>query len=221
MSFSSAASGRISRARLQQRERRAEPLAQLLRAAPTARAETACRTAGRSSRCCRSRRTSRSRLTANSLSERLARDVQAGQVEAFGRGHVADRRLHGVGLAAAAVENPLDHAQVLAVARPEELAVLIGAEPVDVEDLGRVGHPPAHVQPVLEVVAHVVAAEGQHGHRVAADFAELAELGGRALRGHRRADEHAVLPVERLVDQRRQVAPRRPPKMIAEIGTPW
>ena len=47
-------------------------------------------------------------------------DVQAGQVEAFGRGHVADGRAHGVGLAAAAVEDPLDHAEVLAVARPEE-----------------------------------------------------------------------------------------------------
>ena len=67
--------------------------------------------------------------------------------------------------------------------------------------------PLAHVQPVLEVVAHVVAAEGQHGHRVAADFAELAELGGGPLRGHRGPDEHAVLPVERLVDQRGQVGP--------------
>ena len=139
------------------------------------------------------------------LAERFLRKIEAGQVEAFGRGHVADRRFHGVGLAAAAVENPLDHPQVLAVAGPEEIAVLVGAEPIDVEDLGRIGHAAAHVQPVLEVVAHVVAAERQHRHRIVPHLADLADLRGGALRGHRRPDEHAVLPVERLVHQRRQM----------------
>ncbi len=127
----------------------------------------------------------------------------------------------GVGLAAAAVENPLDDPQVLAVAGPEELALLVAAEPVDVEDLGRAVHPLAHGQPVLEVVAHVVAAEGQHGHRVAADLALLAELGGGPLRGHRGPDEDAVLPVERLVDQRGAGAPGGRRRSSAEIGTPW
>ena len=30
-----------------------------------------------------------------------------------------------------------------------------------------------HSQPVAEIIAHVVAAEGQHGHGVAANLAEL------------------------------------------------
>src|SRR3712207_7661165 len=47
-----------------------------------------------------------------------------------------------------------------------------------------------------------VAAERQHRERVEAQRADLAE-GRRGLLGaHRRAEEHAVLPVERLADER-------------------
>ena len=102
------------------------------------------------------------------LVERFRSNVQSGQVETFPRGHIADGRFHRVGLAAATVQDPLDDPQVLAVARPEKLAILVGPEPVHVEDLGRTGHSFPKVQPVLEVVGHVVAAERQHGHWVAA-----------------------------------------------------
>ena len=74
-----------------------------------------------------------------------------------------------------ALEDPLEHAAVLAVAGPEELAVGVLAEPVDVEDLRqlrRVGRL-ADRQPVREVVAHVVAAERQHRERVAAQRRRL------------------------------------------------
>jgi len=59
---------------------------------------------------------------------------------------------------------------------------------------------------MLEVVAHVISAKGAHGHWVAPHFAELAEMCGRAFRGHRRPEEHAMLPIERLVDQRGQMS---------------
>ncbi len=62
--------------------------------------------------------------------------------------------------------------------------------------------PPLHLDPVPEVIAHVVAAEGQHRHRVAAHLADRAGRGGRHLRAHRRADVDAGAPVEGLVDQR-------------------
>ena len=45
------------------------------------------------------------------------------------------RRLDRVGLALAAAEDPRQHAAVLAEARPQELAVVVLAEPVDVEEL--------------------------------------------------------------------------------------
>ncbi len=47
----------------------------------------------------------------------------------------ADRGLDGLDLAVAAAEDPLQHARVLAEPGPQELAVLVLAEPVDVEDL--------------------------------------------------------------------------------------
>ena len=54
-----------------------------------------------------------------------------------GRRDVADRRFLRPAAAADALDHPLEHAHVLAVARPEELAVGVAAEPVHAEDLGR------------------------------------------------------------------------------------
>ena len=50
-------------------------------------------------------------------------------------GTQADRRLHRLALAVAAAEDPLEHADVLAEAGPEEVALVVLAEPVDEEDL--------------------------------------------------------------------------------------
>ena len=76
--------------------------------------------------------------------------------------------------------DPLQHAAVLAEARPQEAAVVAAAEPVDEEHLRHLGLVGvlAEVDPVLEVVADVVAEERQHRHRVAADGADLALGGG-------------------------------------------
>ena len=53
-----------------------------------------------------------------------------------------------------------------------------------------------------EVVAHVVAAEGQHRHRVTADHAYSAGSGRGGFRSHDGAYEHAVVPVAGLIHQR-------------------
>ncbi len=52
-----------------------------------------------------------------------------------------------------------------------------------------------------EVVAHVVAAEGEHGHGVAADDAGFSGGGGGGFGGHDRAEEDAVLPGEGFLDE--------------------
>ena len=134
--------------------------------------------------------------------ERLDRHAAAVEVDVLGLRLVADDRLVRAHLVEAALEDPLEHAQVVAEARPQEAAVVIRAEPVDVEDLRCVRQLLAHVEPVLPVVGHVVAAERAHGHRVAAHNAHGAGRGGRRLGRHRRADEHTVRPVAGLVDQR-------------------
>ena len=85
---------------------------------------------------------------------------------------------------------------------------------------GGLGIVPAELQPVAEVVAHVVAAERQHRHRVAAHLAELADRGGRRLRAHRRGEVHAVLQLKAWKTSGMPCS-RRPPKMNALIGTPF
>src|SRR5690606_5792465 len=102
-------------------------------------------------------------------------DVQTLEVQALRRRHVADRRLDRVGHTVDALDDPLEDAGVLAESRPEELAVLVAPEPVDVVDpreLGRVVLL-ADLDPVAEVVAGVVADERQHRHRIAADDTDL------------------------------------------------
>ena len=103
---------------------------------------------------------------------RRVADISAREVEVRLRGQVADRRFVRLDPAVAAFEDPLQHAQVVAVARPQELAVLVPAEPVDVEDARQLSAG-LRTQPVRPVVAEVVAAEGLHRHRVATHDAHL------------------------------------------------
>ncbi len=70
------------------------------------------------------------------------------------------------------------------------------------EDARGDGEGALHLDPVAEVVAHVIAAEGQHGHGIAAHFADCAGGGGGGLRAHGGADVDAGGPVEGLIDER-------------------
>ena len=67
---------------------------------------------------------------------------------------------------------------------------------------GQSRHLLAHAEPVDEVVADVVANEREHGHRIAADDADLPRGGGGGFGAERRAEVDAVHPVERLEDER-------------------
>ena len=87
--------------------------------------------------------------------------LQVSQVNVFSLGHVTDGGFVGVNLAFATVDDPVQHTDVIAEAGPYKVAFIVGTEPVNVEDLGSfVAQFLTHIQPVLEIVAHVVAAEG-------------------------------------------------------------
>src|SRR3954451_16319868 len=68
---------------------------------------------------------------------RRALAVEGAELERVDRGDVPQRRLVGLRPAVAAAEDPGQHARVLAEAGPQEPAVCVLAEPVDVEDLGQ------------------------------------------------------------------------------------
>ena len=102
-------------------------------------------------------------------------NVEAGGVEVFDGWQIADGGFMGAGFTVGAIEDPFEDADVFAVAWPDELSVVVFAEPVDGVDLRQLvwigGF--AHVEPVLDVITDVVADEWQHGEWVAAHFAEL------------------------------------------------
>src|SRR3954454_24357331 len=101
-----------------------------------------------------------------------------------------------------AADYPFQNAHVLTVTRPHKFAVLIFSEPVYGKDRRRIGKARAKVEPVAEIIAHVIAAERKHRERIAADLTDISKCGGRHLRTHRRSHVNAKSPIERLLDQR-------------------
>ena len=69
------------------------------------------------------------------------------------------------------------------------------------EDLREVSYALAHIDPVLPIVGNVVADEGTHAHRVAANYADSAGSGSGGLGGDGGAHEYAVVPVAALIYQ--------------------
>src|SRR6185436_16480271 len=69
------------------------------------------------------------------------------------------------------------------------------------------GEAGADAQPVAEVVAHVVAAEGQHRHGIAAYDPDLPSGGGGGLGAHGRTQEDAVCPIAALQHEGVELGP--------------
>src|SRR5580698_3719966 len=83
--------------------------------------------------------------------ELLAREVETGPLDLVVIRHPADGCFLRGGAAVRAIDNPLQHAHILAEARPDELAVRVFAEPVDVEDARRFAELPLDLDPVTEI----------------------------------------------------------------------
>src|SRR5262245_4329410 len=93
-------------------------------------------------------------------------DIRLGNLDSFPAEarclvHITDGRLIGLAATLAALNNPAQHPQVFAKAGPEKPPAFVALEPVDTEDLRRMGGPLGHRQPMAPIVAHVVTAERQ------------------------------------------------------------
>ena len=147
------------------------------------------------------------RIHAEQLIEAFAGNVHAVQCQRRRSWHKPNRRIGGGGASLNPIGDPLQHPDIFAESGPQEFSVGILAEPIHVENFRRVFNFRAHVQPVLEIIGHVVAAERDHGHRIATRNSHGAGGGSSRFRCHGSSKENAVIPVPRFVDQGRQLGP--------------
>src|SRR5260370_29937905 len=91
------------------------------------------------------------RVDAKRTLDRFAAGLEAAEIEVPQTRHEADRRLHRARATGRAVDDPLEHAHVLAVARPQVAPVVALAEPVHQEDLRPPRHATEHREPRAEV----------------------------------------------------------------------
>src|SRR6476659_988026 len=111
-------------------------------------------------------------IQALKLLESLLWKIQSIPVEVFIAGLPAEGGFLAECPAASPVHDPLEDAHVFAEARPEKCAVFAFPEPVHVKNARRFAQGTLHIDPVAEIVAHMIAAEWQHGHGIAANFSE-------------------------------------------------
>src|SRR4029077_5571275 len=124
------------------------------------------------------------------------------KIDIIGRRHPAKGSLLCANLISASIDDPFENPHVLAKTGPQKFIRSTFPEPVYVKDLWRFSQLFAHLQPMAKVIPHVVAAERQHSHRIAADLTNGPDCRRRHFRSHRCADVNSMDPVECLKDQR-------------------
>jgi len=124
---------------------------------------------------------------------------EAFDIDIFSFGEETDGAFNSVNGACNSAEDPKENAEVIAEAGPDEFAFIVGSEPVNVEDLRRIGDLFTHFDPVSPVVAHVVTTDGKHSHRVTTNYADSTCSCCCGFGSHCGANVNAVVPVEGLI----------------------
>src|SRR4029077_13110568 len=89
----------------------------------------------------------------------LASDIELGEVEILRARDRADLRFSAAAVPFAAIKNPFQHAHVFAKTGPQKFSVRTFAEPVHAENERWICETVADFEPMLKILAHVVAAE--------------------------------------------------------------
>src|SRR5690606_31463423 len=92
------------------------------------------------------------------LLEGFARIIDSRPVDVIVPWLPADWRFLAARASAHPVDDPFQDAHVVGIARPEEATLFVLAEPVHMEDARRLAERALHLDPVTEVVAHVIPA---------------------------------------------------------------
>ena len=98
-------------------------------------------------------------IDSEKVGDRFMVDIELFQIEIVWARQPANGRFERAASPLAAINDPFEHAHVLAEARPEEFSILALAEPVHVEDERRISETFSDVHPMPEIIADVVSAE--------------------------------------------------------------
>jgi len=109
--------------------------------------------------------------------------------------------------ALAPFDDPFEDAEVFAKSWPQEFTFGVFAEPIYVENSRKSFDVFPHIEPMAEVIAHVVATERKHRHWVAANGSDSAGGGGGGFGALGGSKENAVRPVKGLENQRHRIWP--------------
>ena len=115
------------------------------------------------------------------LLELLGAKVEATPIQVLIVRDPADGAFDTVGLTVCSLHNPLEYTYILTEAGPGKRSVGILTEPVDPKDAWWVVDLTPKLQPVVEVVAHVVAGKGKHREGITAHHTLLTKSCSRRL----------------------------------------
>ena len=130
--------------------------------------------------------------------------LEAADVNVFGLGDQADGGLHPCVLAFQLTHSGVEDPVVCAETVPDEVAVVIAAEPVDAEDRRGLWRLVGQVQPLLRVVADIERDEGAVRHGIVARF--LADCGCGWLAELAQGVVDGLVPGAGAADERMQLA---------------
>src|SRR4030095_7292557 len=110
--------------------------------------------------------------------------LESVEIEILRSRDATDWTLPGSTPAFTAIDDPFQDSHVVPKAGPEKFPGGVFAEPINMKNERRPRWPRPVLEPVPEIVADVVAAERQHGHRIAPHLADRAGRGGGGVGGH-------------------------------------
>src|SRR5579883_2001548 len=104
--------------------------------------------------------------------------IQTVPIDIFIAWHPSQHRLYCACMSMNAIRHPLQYSHVLAKTRPHNSAGLIHAEPIHAKDSWCMINTKANLQPVIEIVTHVITTERQHSHGIATNLADFTYSSG-------------------------------------------
>src|SRR5579863_1973080 len=94
---------------------------------------------------------------------------------------------------------------ILSETWPNIFPLVILSEPIHMKNSGRVLCIFPHLNPMLKIVSHVVAAKWEHRKRIVTELADLSLCCCSHLGGHRSTEQNAVIPAERFDNEWNQL----------------